>query len=155
MATNVLMLPRPSAGMASTASRSKSPKAMEDLYTRVLRVKRQQILLELPDTRELLKDARLVKMFTSFEKSEMTSQDTPSERADKMVRALEFKGYDSYKTFLLVLRDYRPSLANKLTNAGDELLRMNSGEDGPGSSDNSGPSSLSKSDYSPGVYEDN
>ena len=100
---------------------------MEDLYTRVLRVKRRQIITELPDTKELLKDSRLARLFTDSEQGEVTCQKTPMDNAEKMIRILEFKGYDSYKTFLSVLKDYRPSLADKLTIAGDELLRMNSG----------------------------
>ena len=52
------------------------------------------------------------------------------DNAEKIIRILEFKGYDSYKTFLSVLREYRPSLADKLTIAGEELLRMNSAGSG-------------------------
>ena len=108
-------------------------KSIEDLYTRILRVKRKQILMELPDTKELLKDARLEKIFTRSEKIEMVSQRTQSDNAEKMIRALEFKGYDSYKIFIAVLEDYRPSLAHKLSTAAEEIQRMNSGGDSTGS----------------------
>lgn len=119
---------------------SKSPRRTEeDLYTRVLRVKRRDILRELPDTKELLKDARLEKMFTRFEKGEITSQKTPTENAEKLVRALEFKGYESYNIFVSVLREYRPSLAEKLVVAGEEIRAdlgssNNNGNTGPSSS---------------------
>ncbi len=111
-------------------------KSIEDLYTRILRVKRKQILMELPDTKELLKDARLEKIFTRSEKIEMVSQRTQSDNAEKMIRALEFKGYDSYKIFIAVLEDYRPSLAHKLSTAAEEIQRMNSGGDSTGSTIN-------------------
>ena len=123
-------------------------KSIEDLYTRVLRVKRKQILIELPDTKEMLKDTRLVKIFTKSEKIEMTSQKTQSDNAEKMIRALEFKGYDSYKIFLAVLQDYRPSLAHKLSSAGEELLRMNSGGESANSNDDIRPSSNNSSSCS-------
>lgn len=104
-------------------------KSKEELYNKVLRVKRKEILAELPDTTVILNDSRLEKLFTGFEKIESISQKSPSDNAEKLIQVLESKGYDAYRTFITVLMDYRPSLADKLTAAGEELSRMNSGED--------------------------
>ena len=68
----------------------------------------------------------MARLFTDSERSEVTCQRTPMDNAEKMIRLLEFKGYNSYKTFISVLMEYRPSLANKLHTTGEELLRTNS-----------------------------
>lgn len=106
-------------------------KSKEELYSKVLRVKRKDILAELPDTAVILNDPRLEKIFTQFEKIESTSQKSSSDNADKLIQVVESKGYDAYKIFISVLKEYRPSLADKLTAAlaAEELSRMNSGED--------------------------
>ena len=132
----------------ASGKQSQALQKMEATYLRVLRVKRQLIHRELPDTKGLLQDSRLYHLFTPFERNEIISQYTPTECAEKMIQALECKGYKSYETFILVLQEFRPSLAQKLTTAGEEVWRMKSNELGD-PSNSTCSSSVSSGDTSP------
>ena len=132
----------------ASGKQSQDLQKMEATYLRVLRVKRQLIYKELPDTKALLQDSRLYHLFTPFERNKIISQYTPTECAEEMIQALECKGYESYETFILVLQEFRPSLAQKLMTAREEVLRMKSNELGDPSKSTCSPS-VSSGDTSP------
>ena len=132
----------------ASGKQSQDLQKMEATYLHVLRVKRQLIHRELPDTEALLQDSRLYHLFTPFERNKIISQYTPTECAEEMIQALECKGYESYETFILVLQEFRPSLAQKLMTAEEEVLRTKSNELGD-PSNSTCSSSVSSGDTSP------
>jgi hypothetical protein len=88
--------------------------ASRDVYETVLRVKLRTIIEELPDTNDLLKDPRISRIFSDNEKAEISRQPVISDRIVKFVDIIKCKGPEAYDTLVATLRDYRPSLADKL-----------------------------------------
>ena len=106
------------------ASSRKDPENEKDTtYLKVLRKERKLIQRELPDTRVVLEHPLMKNVLTSFEITEIASMEssTPSDRAEKLIKALECKGVEQYATFLKVLKQYRPSLAEKLKQCADKF----------------------------------
>ena len=84
-------------------------------YRHVIRRQWSNLVREMPEARDFLSDPVLTHLFTEYEHSEISSAPSAKDRSEKLVRAVERKGEDVYRAFLSVLKKYRPSLANKLT----------------------------------------
>lgn len=86
----------------------------EEVVQRVLRKMRRVLLEEMPEPRDLVEDERFGRCIGGYEKVEVTSLKDFTERVEKFIKFLEWKGPEFFDSFLKVLPDYRPSLEKKL-----------------------------------------
>lgn len=98
----------------------------DNLYKAVLRTKRKCILEETPEAKDLLADSRLLNLFTKYEREEILRERTPLARAEKLITIVEWKGEEAYRTFVQVVKEYRPSLAKKLDQEEDHQRKLQS-----------------------------
>lgn len=83
-------------------------------YQKALKHNRVFLLREFPDVATLLSTAHLKPCFTQYEKSQILASAVPSERAAKLLDAVEAKGYELYEKFVTALRPLKPALASAL-----------------------------------------
>ena len=86
----------------------------KEMHRVVLRSKRELILEQSPEPRDLLADPRLSSLFTKYEREEILRERTPLARVEKLISVIEWKGAEAYGIFVSVLREYRPSLVEKM-----------------------------------------
>lgn len=94
---------------------------MDRVCAHVLRRRRPVLLKELPEVKDLVRDSRLTPLFTRYERTEICGPGIPTERAEKLIRAIEIRGGRAYVLFISVLSDFRPSLVRKLNECGKEV----------------------------------
>ena len=97
----------------------------EEVVQRVLRKMRRVLIEEMPEPKDLIEDERLARCLGSYEKTEVASQKDFTERVEKFIKFLEWKGPDFFESFLKALPDYRPSLEKKLREERDLIAREN------------------------------
>lgn len=88
---------------------------------KILRHNRVLIIRELPDLEILLSTPEMKLHFSAYEKMEIISQKTPSERGAKFLDKMEFKSPEVYQKFVTVVRMFKPELAIKLEGAEREI----------------------------------
>ncbi|XP_003391457.1 PREDICTED: uncharacterized protein LOC100633575 [Amphimedon queenslandica] len=89
----------------------------------ILRKMRRVLLEEMPEPRDLIEDERFGRCISGYEKVEVASLKNFTERVEKFINFLEWKGPDFFESFLKVLPDYRPSLEKKLREERDSIER--------------------------------
>ena len=107
-------------------------------YKKALKGNRILLLRELPDAETLLSTQYLKPCFTRYEKDEILACSAPSERAAKLLDAIEVKGYEVYEKFVTALRPFKPGLASTLEKTEREI-RDSSAASSPCSNGSSGP----------------
>ena len=100
-----------------------SDNAMDRMCAYVLRRKRGLLLRELSDVKPLVGNSKLSPLFTHYEREEVCGSGAPRDRAEKFITAIENRGGSAYKRFISVLKDFKPSLAHKLSECEKEWSR--------------------------------
>lgn len=91
-------------------------------YQKALKHNRVFLLRELPDVATLLSTGHLKPCFTHYEKSQILASIVPSERAAKLLEAVEAKDHDVYEKFVTALRPLKPTLASALEKTEREVV---------------------------------
>ena len=69
--------------------------------------------LHVPETKYLIGDSRFP-LLTHYECEEVCGSAAPREQAEKLIRAIEIRGFSAYTLFITVLKDFKPLLVNEL-----------------------------------------
>ena len=107
-------------------------------HKKALRNNRVLLLRELPDVATLLSTGYLKPCFTHYEKSQILTCPVPSDRAAKLLDAVEAKDYEVYEKFLTAVRPFKPALASTLETTEREI-RDSSAASSPCSNGSSAP----------------
>ena len=99
--------------MASTGQQTR--------HLKTLRRLRPVLMKELPDPAVLMSTAELTPHFTAYETSQVLSPLLPSERAEKLVDIIEFKSYEVFEKFVIVVRRFKPELGVKMEGVEREI----------------------------------
>lgn len=107
-------------------------------YKKSLRNNRVLLLRDLPDVETLLSTEGLKPCFTHYEKSHILASRVPSDKAAKLLDAVEGKDYEVYEKFLAAVRPLKPQLASTLERTEREI-RDSSAASSPCSNGSSAP----------------
>ena len=86
----------------------------QDRHVKLLKRQRGLLINQLPDTLVLLNTLKLGSYFNAYEKSEISKQKLPSDKAEKFLDIMEFKSREVYQEFMRALHLVRPDLAVRL-----------------------------------------
>lgn len=86
----------------------------QDKHVKLLKRQRGLLVNQLPDTVTLLNTLKLGSYFNAYEKSEISKQKVPSDKAEKFLDIMEFKSREVYQEFMRALHLLRSDLAVRL-----------------------------------------
>ena len=86
----------------------------QDRHVKLLKRQRGLLVNQLPDTVTLLNTLKLGSYFNAYEKSEISKQKVPSDKAEKFLDIMEFKPREVYQEFMRALHLLRSDLAVRL-----------------------------------------
>lgn len=107
-------------------------------HLKTLRRLRPVLLKELPDPAVLMSATELSPHFTAYERSLVISPHLPSERVEKLIDILEFKSYEVYEKFVIVVRRFKPELGVKMEGVEREVSESSTASS-PGSNGTCSP----------------
>ena len=90
-------------------------------HVTALRHQRVLLMRELPDMDTLLSTEQLKPCFTDYEKRQILAPSVPSDRAAKLLDAVEKKDYTAYERFVSAVRPLKPDLVVALETTEREI----------------------------------